>query len=249
MTVQSNQEFFDDISEFYDGMIGFSFALSRRKEMLKKFLKDEFKSVADLGCGSGLDSISLASLGLEVTGFDLSQKMIDNAKKNSISAGFDISFQQSSLDKIDRAFYGKFNVAFSMGNTFANLNLSQLKLALKKISLLLKMNGRVVIQILNYSQIIKTGDRIVNINNREGFTFIRFYDFFPTHFNFNIIKFKSDNPGERELYTTKLYPHNKEAFQYLLRKEGFRKIKFYGSLSLDKFIQNQSKDLIIVADK
>lgn len=247
--VKNNESFFDSISEFYDDMISFNSALQRRKNILSKFLKDGMHASADLGCGSGLDSLSLALSGLKVTAFDQSEGMIEHARKNAAESGVDVQFVKSSIDKISPRFNGKFDSAFSLGNTLANLPYGKLSAAVKRISGILNEKGTAVIQILNYSQILKENNRIINITEMNGEVFVRFYDFMPEYLNFNILKFKKDRPSERSLYTTKLYPHTKDVFLKLLKENAFRKVNFYGSLGLEKFERYTSHDLVIVAQK
>lgn len=249
MTVRKNEDFFDNISVFYDGMIGFKTALERRKSILSKFINSSMHSAADLGCGSGLDSVSLALSGLSVTAFDQSEGMIDKAKKNASVSGADVQFVKSSIDKINRKFFNMFDIAFSLGNTLANLPPEKLSLAINKIHSVLNEKGSAVIQVLNYSQVLKENNRIVNITEMEGEVYVRFYDFMAESLNFNILKFKKDRPSERSLYTTLLYPHTKEIFRRLLKEAGFKKIGFYGSLGLQEFEKYTSKDLVIVASK
>ncbi|PIQ08494.1 MAG: hypothetical protein COW71_11410, partial [Ignavibacteriales bacterium CG18_big_fil_WC_8_21_14_2_50_31_20] len=64
----SNKNFYNDVSEYYDNMINFKQSLENKTANLKGFLSPEIKNAADIGCGSGIDSIALASLGLEVCG-------------------------------------------------------------------------------------------------------------------------------------------------------------------------------------
>lgn len=249
MTRQKNETFFDNISSFYDGMISFKTALERRKSILSKFLNDKIHTAADLGSGSGLDSVSLALSGLSVTAFDQSEGMLAQAKANASAFGLDVQFVKSSIAKINKKFYDRFDIAFSLGNTLANLPPEKLPVALKKIRSVLNENGTAVLQVLNYSQILKENNRIINVTEMDGEIYVRFYDFMPESLNFNILKFKKDMPSERSLYTTKLYPHTKMVFQELLKDAGFRKVNFYGSLGLQKFEKYSSKDLVVVAAK
>ncbi|HEX2960170.1 MAG TPA: methyltransferase domain-containing protein [Ignavibacteriales bacterium] len=249
MTRQKNETFFDNISSFYDGMISFKTALERRKSVLSKLLNDSMHTAADLGAGSGLDSVSIALSGLGVTAFDQSEGMLDKARSNASDFGLDVQFVKSNIDKINKKFYNRFDVAFSLGNTLANLSPEKLPEALRKIRLILNEKGTAVLQVLNYSQILKENNRIINITEMNGEVYVRFYDFLPESLNFNILKFNKDKPSESSLYTTSLYPHTKEVFQKLLKEAGFRKIKFYGSLGLQKFEKYTSKDLVITAVK
>jgi glycine/sarcosine N-methyltransferase len=242
-------DFFDNISEFYDSMIDFKLTLNRRKELLKNLVKNNAKTAVDLGCGSGLDSISLAMLGLNVTGFDLSKKMINIAQKNSQKLGLKISFLNSGIEYINETFNNKFDLAVSLGNTLPNLNKPQLKKALVKIYNILAPKGNLLIQMVNFEQIISNGERILNITKKDNFNFVRFYDFFPTYFNFNILIYNQDNLKKKNLYTTKLYPHRKSDIVHLLMHYKFKNIKCFGSLRLEKYHKYYSKDLIIIANK
>ncbi|NJO89313.1 MAG: hypothetical protein HC831_10405, partial [Chloroflexia bacterium] len=66
----SNEKFFDAVSESYDSMISFSDSVEKKINMLKEFINAGMQSAADLGCGTGVDSIALSELGLKVTAFD-----------------------------------------------------------------------------------------------------------------------------------------------------------------------------------
>ncbi|MGE5401518.1 MAG: class I SAM-dependent methyltransferase [Ignavibacteriales bacterium] len=249
MKLQKNEQFFDDISEFYDGMINFGTAIERRKNVLKQLTAGEVRTAADLGCGSGLDSVALALNGIEVTAFDQSDGMIGRAEENASRAGVRVRFIKSSLHRISNSFRDSFDMAISLGNTLANLESERLRETIKKIHLILKADGMAVIQVLNYGGIIKNSERIINITDKDQETFIRFYDFMPGYLNFNILKFNKASHNDRSLYTTKLYPHTKKTFSDMLKEAGFRKIGFYGSLKFEKFEAGSSKDLIIRALK
>ncbi|HEX2866630.1 MAG TPA: class I SAM-dependent methyltransferase [Ignavibacteriales bacterium] len=249
MKAKSNETFFDNISVFYDDMIGFKTALERRKSILSKFLSSNMHTAADLGAGSGLDSVSLSLSGLSVTAFDQSEGMLEHAGKNAQALGLDVQFVKTGIDRIPGKFNSRFDIAFSLGNTLANLSQERLTQALKKTGSILKEKATAVIQILNYSQILRENNRIINITEMNGEVYVRFYDFMPDCLNFNVLKFKKDRPQERELFTTKLYPHKKEVFSKLLKESGFRKVSFYGSLGMQKFEKYTSKDLVIVAQK
>ncbi|MBZ0198645.1 MAG: hypothetical protein K8H86_02175, partial [Ignavibacteriaceae bacterium] len=89
----------------------------------------------------------------------------------------------------------------------------------------------------------------VNITNKNGFYFVRFYDFQPSHWNFNILKFNAQKPAEREIVTTNLFPYSSEHFHNALSQNHFVNIKLYSSLSFAKFDEFESKDLFVCAGK
>jgi len=243
------QNFFDNASDFFDNMTDAAKVISTRKELLKKFLTPEIKTAVDLGCGTGSDSISLGLNGIDVTGFDISGKMIEKAKTNSKKFNLDLKFFRYSIDKIPVKFNDKFDFAVSLGNSLALVEEKNIIKSIKRIYNLLKQDGIFILQILNYTAIKKAGKRIVNITQNSPNVYVRFYDFFTMPLNFNILRFNMDNPKEFELLTTKLFPYDKNYLFSVLKSTGFKNIKAYSSLNKEKFNRYKSKDLLIVAYK
>jgi len=80
------------------------------KYNVEKYIKSQAKSVtvADIGCGAGVQSILWAKSGYKVRGIDINQNLIDLAAKNASNSGLDIEFlcgsatdlpwQDSSID-------------------------------------------------------------------------------------------------------------------------------------------------------
>ncbi len=247
--MKKNVEFFDELSSYYDEMIRFDDALKRRKEILKKHISIEMKNAADIGCGSGLDSISLSKNGLEVTGFDSSIQMIELAKQNAKRFDAKINFINCPAEKISSSYFNYFDLVVSLGNALANLPVHLLGKAVKKSFQMLKPSGEVLFQILNYEYLLLKKERIVNITENNHSVFIRFYDYYSGYLNFNFLTYQKDNLKKRKLITTKLYGHKFSVFEELLKESGFTSIKLYGSLNGSDFIPTESKDLIIKASK
>ena len=172
-----NNTFYDELAVNYDEMISFDKAVEKKKKLLKNFIKPEMKYAADLGCGSGVDSIALASLGLKVTAFDPSVEMLEVAKENVERVKAKVTFHNQSIDSISEDFDDQFDLVVSLGNTFANIGKEQLVKSLQRCKQILKPQGILLIQILNYEKILSEKQRIVNITEGDDKYFIRFYDF------------------------------------------------------------------------
>lgn len=63
--ILSNIDFYNDMASEYDDMISFNSAVRSKEKLLKKFIDANTKTVTNIGCGSGVDSIALSLLGLE----------------------------------------------------------------------------------------------------------------------------------------------------------------------------------------
>lgn len=242
-----NKNFYDDLSVFYDEMISPSPLIKKRAVELKNFLSPKFKAAADIGCGTGNDSIALAMNGLKVTGFDPSNGMIRQAKINT--SGFDIKLVVAEAAKIPARFNNEFDVAVSLGNSLANIEKKYIFNSIKQIHSLLKKNGLLLIHILNYTAILKNNKKIVNITEKENNQFIRFYDFHKDYIIFNILIIDKNNLKKYELLSTTLFPYKKEFLFKILKTAGFHKIKFYSDFNQNIFIPFKSKDLVISAMK
>ncbi|MBT8380258.1 MAG: class I SAM-dependent methyltransferase, partial [Ignavibacteria bacterium] len=181
--------------------------------------------------------------------FDPSSEMIKTAKENAGREGFNIDFYNYSIGSIPDEFKNKFDIAISLGNTFANIPKKKFNISVKKCFNILKKGGILLIHILNYEKVIAEKQRIVNLTEGGSNYFIRFYDFINSEIVFNILSFKKQNPSEHKLISTKLFPYNQSDFRKELKSSGFSAIEFFSDFNLSTFNKEQSKDLILKAVK
>jgi len=247
--MKSNSTFYNSVSVYYDKMIDFDSALQKRKAFLSSFLDKDCKTIADVGCGTGVDSIALSQLRLEVSSFDPSSEMINTAISNSEKHNCKIKFYNHSADEISKTFYNKFDLVVTLGNTFANIPISKIEKSVGRLFKLLKKDGRVLIQILNYEKILREKERIVNITKRDGEYFIRFYDFGKKDLTFNILRFNADQTTKKELISTKIFPYTSKELKSIFKRTGFKSIELFGSLDKKPFDSIISNDLILFAKK
>jgi len=248
MNKTDHKEFYNSASEFYDDMVSFTSSVESRIKWFEPLLNDKMKKAADLGCGSGSDTIALSKLGLEVTGFDVSEGMIEQARKNAAEYKVHPEFKVSYIENISSEYYNTFDLVTSQGNTFANIPNNKLAAIVEKIKKIIIPGGMLVLQILNYPLILETKERIINIKKAGKFTYIRFYDFYPDHLDFNILKFETEHPESRDIITTTIYPHMPLTITNHLRECGFSNIRLFGSQKLEEFEKGKSKDVIIIAE-
>lgn len=244
-----NDAFYDELASDYDAMISYAKAIENKKAHLKKLITSEIKAEADIGCGSGVDSIALASLGLKVTAFDPSVEMLEAARANALRTDIEVGLHSYAAENIPNEFDEKFNLVVSLGNTFANISDENFNTSLKRCYDILKPNGYLLIQVLNYEKILVDKQRILNITEAADKYFIRFYDFADEHIVFNILKFSKSNLSHRELFSTEIYPHALEDFESGLKRAGFNSFQFCSNLELAPFNKSESKDLILLAKK
>lgn len=98
-----NIQAYDKLAKDYDSWArGFDFSNEYRQ--FKEYLGLEKGKVLDVGCGSGRDARALFDLGFDITGIDLSEKMLELAKFKEPGAKFvrmdfrELSFPDNFFD-------------------------------------------------------------------------------------------------------------------------------------------------------
>lgn len=167
-----------------------------------------------------------------------------NTKKNNVKLQTCISDFKNITKKISK----KVDAIFCLANSLPHiLKENDLHLSLKNFFKLLNKNGTLFIHVLNYNKILNSKNRIQFVRKRNEKTFVHFFDFV----NENLIHFNIlDLDGEKfSLKTIAQNPIKKVLLEKNLKLCGFENIKSYGNLSFEKFQNNLSNDLIIVAKK
>lgn len=240
----NNADFYNSISTFYNDMINFDSSVNTKKKLFPNFIKENYKTAIDLGCGSGADSIALASLGLQVTAYDNSTKMLEVARNNSTRYDCKIKISHSDIFKVAHP-VKSCDLIISMGNTLANIPLNIINKIFKNVYRSLRVGGSFLFQILNYDRILFGEERIVGTTENENSIYVRFYDFEKNKLGFNILSIPKNELKNTQLFTTIIYPHSKEAIVKSLDAAGFSEIRVYGSLLKEKYTKRDSKDLIV----
>lgn len=245
-------KFYNKTASFYDEMINPLKLIGERAARLKTLINnDEVHIVADLGCGTGNDTIALSLNDIKATGFDASPEMIKIARQKAEVSGKDMNFVCSEIKNISRKYNNNFDVAISLGNTFANIPKKEIPPTFKKINTILKSKGKFIFQILNYNLILKKKERIINITESDTDMYIRFYDFHDEKdlITFNILKFRKSDFKNYEIIATEIFPHSIEFLKDCLKKYGFKNINLYQDMEYNKFNRVKSKDIYIICEK
>jgi hypothetical protein len=130
------------------------------------------------------------------------------------------------------------------------LTIGDLHKTVQGLSNLLNDSGILVLQMLNYDQLLKSKKRIVGINREKNREFIRFYDFLENLIRFNILTIVwEDNVPTPQLTSTLLHPYTKGELNTTLAHFGFTEIEYYGDLKFSEYRPIGSPNLVVVARK
>ena len=229
-------KFYNEIAEKYD----YIFPLSPTHQT---FFASELcgKTVLDVGAATGNLTAYLLSQGYEVTGIDLSERLITEAAKKGIVV--------QPLNMLDIDQLAIFDNIVCIGNTLPHLDSkTSVQLFLQKAYGQLSQGGKLILQLVNFQKYFaqQQGDYLGNlplITNDK----VKFERFYYLNAEGKII-FKTileDTIENEEL----LQPIFADELTQWLTQIGFQAINLYGNFKKDPFDKEKSMALIITAEK
>ncbi len=240
------------MADEYDSMTSFEQRLIKEESMFRAIVeKHKIKTALDAGSGTGLHSLLLAKAGVEVTAVDISREMLRHLNIHSKNQKLKIKTVKTDFLNLPTKIHQKFDAVFCMGNPLVHAKTQrELNKILFNFHRLLKPNGVLFIQILNYDRIISRREIIQSIKELNGKFYIRFYGFNNNYIDFNLLTIeRKDEILRHKMQTIKLRPILQKEILALLKDVGFKKIESLGGLNGNKFSKYTSKDLLIVVKK
>ncbi len=246
---------FDSFSDKYELMITFPQRIDKERPFFKKIF-DEYNSsrVLDTGCGTGNHAIEFIKMGVEVVGVDISQKMIERARLNAKTEQVSIQFEVAAFQDLTQKITGKFDTIVCIGNNLPLvLDEFGIRRSLQNMYQMLTDNGICIIQIQNYERILGKSQRFLPlktaIQGDKEYLFFRMLDLHDDPLDFHIVTFERTNQEKwsYSIQSTKLKPWKKTQLEKFLIDAGFKSMEFYGAYSFEKYNEQISTDLIIVA--
>jgi ubiquinone/menaquinone biosynthesis C-methylase UbiE len=147
--VPANQAYWDLTAENYDHVFSETVIGRVQRDAVWRELERNFQPgmrILELNCGTGIDAVHLAKLGVRVVACDLSPKMIDAARRRLSAAGLDgrVDFRVLDTEKIETLVVdAPFDGAFS---NFSGLNCVQdISRVAENLALRLKPGARVLL--------------------------------------------------------------------------------------------------------
>lgn len=231
--------FYNQFASYYDDV--FPLSVEKLNFLSNKFTDTGGNKVLDIGTATGSYAIALAEEGYHVSAVDLDQQMIKLARLRIVNSNLEVDFKVADMLKLDK-FYSEnsFNGIYCIGNVLVHLDTKKdIKKALGIMAKLLKPEGIVIIQIINYQRILKNNvTRLpVIINENKGITFSRRYLLEDSKEKIRFITNLSIGKGEKNTYqnTIMLLPLLPDELLDALGEIGFRDVRLYGGFSGECF--------------
>lgn len=201
-------------------------------------------NVLDAACGAGRHSIKFAEMGFNVTGFDLSQTLLNIAIKDASEKNLNINFQNADL----RSFTSniKFDLILSLFTSFGYFNSDEENFAfIKNAFQMLNKNGYYILDYLNKNyledNLVELTKKVVDdkaiVENRtisDGRVLKR-------------ITIAKENHNSEYLESVKLYSYKELVDNF--NEIGFRKTHVFGDYFGNAYNEESSDRCIIIFQK
>ncbi len=225
-------------------------------EFYKQWI-DEFQvtKILELCCGTGRITIPLGKTGLDVTGLDLNEEMLGEAKRKAKKENLNISFVKGDMRNFEMN--EKFQLILIPFNSIHCLYETEDFIStLKTVSNHLKEGGYFIIDYfnpdLNYLiQSQETPVKIADYKTEDGrsITINQTMDY-DDHTQVNKIKWEHVIDGEsRTVESLDMRIYFPQELDHYLTSSGFQIIDKYGDYQRNRFSKGSSKQLIVSQKK
>lgn len=197
----------------------------------------------DVACGQGRHSKCLARMGYDVSGIDLSEPFINEAKQ------FEAPNLHFYLHDMRLPFWiNYFDYAFNFFTSFGYFRtMREHDAAARTIAQSLKLNGLFVIDYLNVhyveDNLVKEEVKVID---GISFNITRWHD--DDHF-FKQVKITDDKAGVKQTFTERVAKFSLGDFTDMLAYQGMQVQDVFGNYGLSSYDVRKSPRMIIVAKK
>jgi 2-polyprenyl-3-methyl-5-hydroxy-6-metoxy-1,4-benzoquinol methylase len=223
---------YEQLSKYYNQLFKFN---TQFNEFLTPFVTANHQAI-DLGCGTGRLTKLISDLGMNVSGIDLDEHMIKEAKKSYPYLEFKV---ENMLDSIENK---RFDLITCFGNTLVHLNRIQLNLLFERVAKSLSKKGYFIIQILNYDAILKNKPQTLKELNTDHIKLIRKYDYLPES-----IRFETELHVNHDIISgfTHLYPYQIHELIQIIQAYQL-KADIYGDLKMNAVSEHSEHIYMVI---
>jgi 2-polyprenyl-3-methyl-5-hydroxy-6-metoxy-1,4-benzoquinol methylase len=210
--------------------------------------------ILDIGCGTGRHSIELSKRGYTVTGIDLSESQLKQARLKASRQDVEIDFQKQDARNLD--FSEEFELVIMLcEGAFPLMETDEMNYQiLQNAANALKQGGKLIFTTLNglfplfhsVKDFLKSESKEGNATySNNSFDLMTFRDH-------NVTKFVDDSGNEKELVCNERYYVPPE-ITWLLKSLDFKKIDIYGA-KLGHFkrhdkLTTEDYEMLVIAEK
>jgi 2-polyprenyl-3-methyl-5-hydroxy-6-metoxy-1,4-benzoquinol methylase len=233
--------FYESIAKYYHFI--FPLNMAQVAFVRQSFEKTQQLELLDIGCGIGELSFELSRHFKKVNAIDLDDSMIRRAEQDVGAGPGNLNFSVLNMLEIEKTFGAhSLDAIVCFGNTLVHLDgPEQILDFFKQSRAVLKSDGKLLIQIINYDRIIDQNINFLPTIENDEIRFVRNYRLHPDHKKLDFQTMLTIKKTNKTIENTiELYPLQSGEINQMLLEAGFTKIVFFGNFKREAF----SKDSI-----
>ena len=233
--------FYSVLSRYYNFIFPFN---EKEASFVFSIISSPVSRSLDIGCGIGNTASILNECSSTVIGIDGNQDMIRQAQKAHPSLTF-LAIDMRSLHELALK---PMDVVTCFGNTLVHISNQDVQHVLKQWNTLLKDEGRLMIQIINYDRILNDHVTCLPMINHELVSMERLY-----HHHHETIEFETilTDKQNDQVFTQRvtLYPLLKADLESYLLAAGFESFEFYGGFDGQPWTPSSYATIVVAKKK
>ena len=246
---QQNIDAYAGFAERYDWMKGKN---PVREQFFKKlFEQQEVSTVLDCACGTGQDALMLSTLGYQVCGSDLSESMLEQARRNITETGAAIPLKIADFRDLKPQYDEPFDAVVCLTNAINEpLEDEDAERTLQSIKSVLQPGGILVFDQGQTDASMKNPPRFAPVVNTRDYSRLFAMEYESDVMNITIFDFiHTENTTDIKTALVSIRIRLQENWEKLLNQVGFSNITFFGGWDGDAYNKESSSRLIVVAEK
>lgn len=246
-----NTDLYEDFAGRYDLIPGrFDDNDPIKVEFFRRIFSENYvESVLDCACGTGRHLLLFHDLGCEVWGSDVSNAMLDQARKNLSQYGKKIPLQQADYRNLPQYFQRSFDAVTCLGSIGYMPDEEQFIRAFRSMHAVLREGGILVLTAIPTDKQWKEKPRFKLAVNYSDVTRLFVMDYFERTVGYHILDiFHNQDLDELKVWDAELTVVLRDAQEKLLIAADFHSVSFYGDFDFSRpYDEANSDSLITVA--
>ena len=231
-----NTAFYDELAPYYHLIFAdWEKSIKRQARQLDDIIKShwgaEFRSILDVSCGIGTQTLGLAEQGYQVTASDLSPEAIERARREAEKRRLHIDFSVADMRKAHEHHPGRFDLVISCDNSVPHLlSDAEIQEAFESFYRCVRPGGGCLITVRDYDREERSDVKVVpyGIRQTEGVTYLVFqvWEFDGDHYDLSIyiIEDAGGEKGIAHIFRTRYYAVSPRRLQELMKEAGFQNV-------------------------
>lgn len=247
------EDIYQGIAERYDLTATFGehdpIALSFFRQL---FETKQVESVLDCACGTGRHLALFHSLGCEVVGSDISDSMLDQARKNLTGHGVHLPLHKVDYRDLRRHLNREFDAVMCLSSSIFHMHTEdQVLSAFESMRQVLRPGGILVLTQGTTDKQWRKKPRFVLAVNERDVSRLFVIDYIGEGAPYHLLDiYHTEEDRELKVWSVE-YPrvYLRDDQERMLKAAGFETLDCYGSWHVDPYDANASDRLVIVAQK